>query len=336
MVKVGIIGMGTMGSLYAQILQQNSEADLIGVCDINKETLTSCRNKFDVPGYKNYLELFNKKNLQAVIITLPDFMHKEAALEAAKRRIHIMVEKPLATSMEDAVEMAKAVSQAGVKCQIAFGNRWNPRFVVAKRSIEENKLGEIISLRCKMNNPIFVPTKMLSWASQSSPAWFLLSHSIDLARWFTGKEAKSVFATGIKKKLIKLGIDTYDFINTLITFEGNITGNFSASWILPDELPIICDFKYEIMGSEGAIYIDGNDENIREITQNGYKSVLSHTDYEGRVMSMSSSMLSYFIKAIKNNTDCLVGIDDGMATTKIIVAIHKSIRENKPISLNSI
>ena len=203
MIKVGIIGMGTMGSLYAQILRQDPEAELVGICDINEETLASSRNKFGVPGYKDYLELFDKGNLQAVIITLPDFMHKKAVLEAAKRGVHIMVEKPLATSMKDATEMAKAVSQARVKCQVAFGNRWNPRFVAAKRSIEENKLGEIVFLRCKMNNPIFVPTKMLSWASQSSPAWFLLSHSIDLARWLIGKDVKSVFATGIKKKLIK-------------------------------------------------------------------------------------------------------------------------------------
>ena len=92
--------------------------------------------------------------------------------------------------------MAAAVRRAGVLCQVAFENRWNPPYLAAKEAIERGDIGTVLSLNSRINDRIDVPLSMLSWGATSSPGWFLLSHTVDLARWLSGQEPVRVYAPG--------------------------------------------------------------------------------------------------------------------------------------------
>src|SRR5207244_3684269 len=159
--------------------------------------------------------------------------HREAVEAAAERGLAILVEKPLATTLEDAAAMAAAVRQAGVLCQVAFENRWNPPYVAAKEAIERGDVGTVLSLNSRINDRIDVPLGMLSWSARSSPGWFLLSHTVDMARWLSGREPTRVYAQGQKRVLSGKGLDTYDTLQAIVTFDGGLSAVFEASWILP-------------------------------------------------------------------------------------------------------
>ena len=113
------------------------------------------------------------------------------------------------------------------------------------------KIGKPIMGYARASNTLFVPLKMLSWASKSGPEWFLFPHIIDLARWLTGKEIEEVYATGKKEVLKNKGIDAYDIIQAQVEFEDSIS-IFESSWILPTSWRNeLIEFRMEIYGEKG-------------------------------------------------------------------------------------
>lgn len=171
MLRFGIIGYGIRGKSFAEIIQHNAYAKLIAVSDVNKNSRNLAK-KLKVATYIDYREMIEKENLDSVIIATPDHLHREPVICAAKYRLHLAVEKPLATSTQDAEAMVNAIKKAGVKCMVLFGNRWNAPFVEAKEAIDRGELGIITNIDTCMNDTIWVPTEMLSWAKFSTPGWF--------------------------------------------------------------------------------------------------------------------------------------------------------------------
>jgi predicted dehydrogenase len=329
MIRVGIVGMGIRGNLYAKTIKYNAYAEVVAVAEGNKERLKEATTTFGVPGYADYSKMLDENSFDILIIALPDHLHREAVLKAAAKKCHLMIEKPLATSYEDASIMVDAIKKAGTKALVGFENRWNPVFLSAKEAIDANELKEIQLLHARLNDSIFVPTKMLGWAAASTVAWFLFPHIIDLSLWMSGKKVKTVHAVGQKKILAKMGINTYDSITALVEFEGGIVGTYSSSWIFPESIPLVYDLRFEILGSAGAIAVDCRDQMIHKMT-----NVYSHPgtlgrEIYGKPVGFAAEMLNSFIDNVRQDTEPLVDIEQALYGVNVIDTIHKSIISGK-------
>ncbi|NIQ76936.1 MAG: gfo/Idh/MocA family oxidoreductase, partial [Anaerolineae bacterium] len=135
--------------------------------------------------------------------------------------------------------------------------------------IEAGELGEILSVNFRSNDVLCVATDMLSWTARSTPGWFLWPHTMDLANWLTKRKARSVYATGLKRKLVRMGIDTYDIMHAVVNYQDGTDGVFEASWVFPDSLPNLVYLHSEIVGSEGALFLDLHDQGIHKCTAGG-------------------------------------------------------------------
>ena len=331
MIKIGIIGMGNRGRLFAQTICENPYAEVAAVTDLNEAVLKSAAEEYRAKPYADYISMMDSENPDIILVTLPDHLHKKPFMEAADRKMHIMVEKPLATSVTDAEEMAAAARRAGIKCMVAFENRWNPPFVAVKEAIESGELGDIQAMNARLNDTIFVPTKMLPWVSgNSSPAWFLQSHFADMASWLSGKKVKRVYATGSKKVLIALGCDTYDTIQTVLTYEDGTAATITTSWILPEGLPTVFDGKFEVIGTKGASYVDLVSPVTSKVSRDRYNVTVTLTSQvHGKIFGAPCYMLNSFIDNVRNGTEPMAGLEDGIANTKVISAVHASIETGK-------
>jgi predicted dehydrogenase len=325
MIKVGIIGMGIRGNLYAKTIKHNAYAEVVAVAEGNKDRLSEATKTFGVPGYVDYATMLDEKQFDMVIVALPDHLHKEAVLRTVAKKCHVMIEKPLATSYAEATVMVDAIKKAGVKSLVGFENRWNPVFIAAKEAIDANELKEIQLMHARLNDTIFVPTKMLGWAAGSTVAWFLFPHVIDLSLWMSKKRVKTVHAFGQKKVLAKMGIDTYDSITAMVEYEDGVVGTFSSSWIYPESLPLVYDLRFEILGSAGAISVDCRDQMIHKMT-----NVYSHPgtlgrEIYGKPVGFAAEMLNTFIDNIRLDTEPLVDIDQALYGVNVIDTIHRSV-----------
>ena len=317
--------MGIRGNLYATTIKYNAFAEVTGFAEGNPERLQAAKERFSGEAYEDYSRMLQEGSFDIVIVALPDHLHKDAVIQAASSGCHLLIEKPLATSYEDAKAMVTAINEAGVKALVGYENRWSPVFITAKEAVAAGELKDIQLIQAKLNDSIFVPTKMLSWAAGSSVGWFLLPHTVDLAIWLANRKALSVHAVGQKKVLAGVGIDTFDSITATVEFEGGIVGTFSSSWIYPESIPLIYDMRFEVLGADGALEVDLRDQNIHKMTNRYSHPPTLGRDIYGKPVGFAAEMLNSFIDNVKDDTEPLVDLEDALAGVRIVDTIHRAV-----------
>lgn len=334
MVRVGIIGMGIRGRLFFRALGQNPYARVVAVCDANESTLAALQLPDSVALYTDFRDLVARNDVDAVVVATPDMTHKEPVVRAAERGKHILVEKPFATNVEEAYEMAAAVRSSGVKCLVGFENRWNAPFACARQAVSEGQFGSLLSITAKLNDTVWVPTTMLSWAAASSPGWFLMSHLMDLTCWLANDSPVRVQACGVRRKLVSIGLDTWDCLQALVQFASGACACLSTSWVLPESMPTVFDGKMEIIGTKGAIAIDLVAPMV-SIFGNKYQVVpMVFSEVCGKIHGASVNMVDSFIEAIENNMAPLVPLEDAVLNTRLVAAVHRAAQTNEPVSIS--
>ena len=289
--NVGIIGYGIMGRTYGDALATFDDATVAAVSEVNPDLRENAAKHCKCPVYESFHDMLKTEKLDMVIISVPDFLHREPTIAAAEAGVAILLEKPFAMNMDDAGAMMEAIERNGVKCTVEFSNRWAPHYVQARERIQDGKLGEILSISSDLNDTLFVPTEMLSWAAKSSPAWFLMSHTADLMSWVTGKTPARVFATGTKQLLAARGIPTWDLIEALVEYDDGAVGRFTSGWVLAKGFPLVYEFKSRFIGTHGTIDIQMAGPGMHFITHDHYEhphvvSGLVHGRYTGGLFNM--------------------------------------------------
>lgn len=245
-----------------------------------------------------------------------------------------MVEKPFSTSVEECVEMTAAIERNGVICMVAFENRWSLPFIHTKSLIENGELGDILNIYAKLNNTTFVPKKMLPWAGNTTPAWFLFPHLVDMASWLTGKAAVSVYATGVKKKLAREGVNTYDSIQALLTYEDGSAGVFTTTWVLPETYPVVADQKMEIVGEKSSLSIDLCEQMLKMSTEkNYYNPRVLGTPVDGKLNAPPCHMMNSFINHLRKGVRPEANEWSGLRNTVIIQAVHESLVKGQKVEI---
>jgi predicted dehydrogenase len=142
-VRVGVIGVGGMGSGHCAQLPKIPETELSAVCDTNPDTLANIREKYSVPGFARHEELLDSGLVDAVIIATPHYFHPPIAVDAFARGLHVLSEKPLAVTVSAAAEMIRAAKASGRKFAVMYQMRGEGQNRAARAVIESGRLGEI-------------------------------------------------------------------------------------------------------------------------------------------------------------------------------------------------
>jgi predicted dehydrogenase len=287
--------------------------------------------------YTDYVQLLAEPDISAVSIATPDFAHSEIALAAAQAGKHILCEKPLATTVEEAQSIVDAAARAGVKLMVDFHNRVNPPFVAARDSVRDGAIGTPSYAYARLSNTTFVPLEMLSWADRSSALYFLGSHAIDIMRFILNDTVARVHAVSRSGILKGLGVDAPDFHIAIAEFERGAVVTFENAWILPRSQPMVYDFKVELLGSEGALYVDSSHHGAFELHSGGrlcYGDVLGVTPTSDlRVGGFVLEAISRFADAVLHDRPVLATGEDGVEATRIVDAIKRSAETGQPIDL---
>lgn len=334
MIRFGIVGTGIMGTLYARLISEHPKTELAAVAGITREHVDSLAKHFGVPGYLNHQDMFSRERLDAVYIATPDFAHTQIVLHAVAADLHILLEKPMTMRAAEAEAIVETLSKKPrLKGMLRYGNRWSPPFVAAKQRVESGELGQILSVNVRLNDTIYVPTQMLSWAHQTTPAWFLMTHALDVISWLTGQKATRISANGVRSHLLEMGVDTYDVIQALIRYENGTTGLFESGWVLPLSMPSTVDSKYEIIGSRSTLVIDQLHQTVTHASGSYKFPSTLMTEIDGKLEGYLVYTLSAFVQAIENDLPSPVPFETGLENVRILEAIHQSVEENRPVDV---
>lgn len=353
--RIGVIGGGKFGQLHLRTFRQMGwvgEVELAAVCRVNEQALAAQAAEFGIPGYTDYRRMLDEENLDAVTIVTPDHLHREMALEAIARGLHVLVEKPLDTTSAGCREIRDAAERAGVLLQVDFHKRYDPEHRAVERAIRQGRMGSVLYGYAWMEDRIEVPVDWFpQWAGASSPAWFLGVHFYDLVRWMIKSDPVEVYARGRNEKLSKeLGIDAYDSVSAHVTFENGAQFAFQTSWILPRGFEAVVNQGVRLVGTEGLWEVDSQSRGSQSClagagmqTWNSNAN-LEYEDTQGRVR-----LSGYVIESIEDfarnagylkNGGKLADIaghypsaEDGLQATRIAEAVHRSMENGEVVRL---
>lgn len=332
MLTVGIVGAGLRGQLFARALADVPGVRVAGFAEPSAQTGEAASGATGVPVHPDHRALLSATSPDAVIIATPDFAHREVAVDVAGAGIDLLIEKPLATTVEDATLIADAVRAGGGRCLVGFENRWNPHAHRAHEVVASGSLGSPITSHATLSNSFFVPTRMLAWAERSSPAWFLMPHTVDLLMWLNDSAVASVRAVSSRGVLAARGVDTEDVVHALIAFANGATANLTSAWVLPDAGEGIVDFRFGVVGTEGSITADLSHQGLSVVTDRTRSEwPLSGTIGRSQV-GPAVWMVEHFARALIDGGDLGPGVDHGLAVTRVICAVEQAARTGRSVS----
>ncbi|HOZ47305.1 MAG TPA: Gfo/Idh/MocA family oxidoreductase [Candidatus Hydrogenedentes bacterium] len=332
----GLIGTGLWGRLHSRVYGSAGRAQLLGVADLVEARAQEVASEYDARAYTDYRQLLEDDRIRAVSIVTPDFAHTEIALAAVEAGKHILCEKPLATTVEEAQRIVDAAAERGIKLMVDFHARWSPPLYNARQAVKEGAIGDPQHVYYRLSDRIGVPTEMLSWAGRSTVMWFIGSHSIDTLRWLLDDEVVRVYAVSSSRVLKAMGIDTPDYYQATLTFRSGVTAVLENSWIMPNTMPNIIDLKCELVGSKGALYFDGSHHRALEkytVKDATYPDVFVMPTIYGEQKGFAAESIRHFIDCVIDDREPLVTGRDGLEVTRVIAAIEESIRTKQPVEV---
>jgi len=337
-VRFGVVGAGLWGSFHCKTLSAIDGAELAAVCDLDPARVADMQKQFGAAKtYTDYRQLLADPDIDAVTVATPDFAHGDIVLAAIRAGKHVMSEKPLATTLAEVEAIADAADKAGVKVMVDFHNRVSPAIVAARDAIAGGEIGRPLHAAAKLSNTVFVPFELLSWAGRSSALWFLGSHSVDALRFTMGAEVKRVQAMVRRGHLAAHGVDTADVHLAILEFDNGAIATLENSWVLPNDMPNIVDFKIEIIGEKGAIQTDtAQNTAFRKYTGSGQRTadVFGVTPAAGgRIGGFVMEAIARFVDAVATDAPVLATARDGLQVTRVLAAIEQAAASGTTVTL---
>ena len=335
--RFAVIGTGLWGEMHAKTYRDHPKVELAAVCDLNVERARAVAAECGAPkACADWREVAADASIDAVSVVTPDFAHTDIVVACAKAGKHVLVEKPMATTVAECELMIQAAQAGGAKLMVDFHNRWNPPFHLSYQAIRRGEIGQPRFVHCRLSNTTYVPLKMLSWAAKSSSLWFLGSHTIDMVCWMLGEWPERVYSISRRELLKRLGVDAPDFFQSILEFPSGAVAAVENSWIIPDTFPTVVESVCQLIGTEGRIDIDTHTSDTLRITEKDgrrYQDVLGAPLVFGKQMGFAVESIRHFADCVINDRQPLVSAEDGLEVTRVACAIEESAATGQPVQI---
>jgi predicted dehydrogenase len=328
-IPICLVGLGRIGRLHLNhLLEMPDRVVVLAVCDARAQAVDEVRASPGLKGYTDFQAMLDQEKPEALVIATSAQSHSRLIEEAASRQIHIFCEKPLALSLPEARQAARAVSQSFF--QIGFQRRFDRAYRDAYQKIRAGVIGEPITFKATARDA-WEPD--LEFARVEVSGGLLLDmaiHDFDLARWLMGTEVTGVSTAGSSLLYSELpAVGDVDSAVVNLTFQSGAIGNVEAG----RTGTFGYDIRTEVVGTQGALFV-GHVEN----------SSLVIADSQGFHRSASANYRERFLEAYKTElrefVDCVLqdrkpdcSVEEGIKSLEIALAARESLENKKPVSV---
>lgn len=352
-IRTAVIGCGKVGHFHAQAFKDIENSEFVACLSRSQEKADEFASQYGIKGYTNLKKMVEEQNVQAVSICTPHPNHAEYAVECCRLGVHVAIEKPLASSLEDCDAIIEAAKENDVVGTTICQRRFYKPAMRVKQAIVDGKIG----------TPILGTVNMLGWrdmAYYASDPWrgtwqgegggVLINqapHQFDLLLWYMG-EIDELY--GIWDTLNHPGLEVEDTAAAVIRFKNGAIGNIVVS---NSQNPALFG-NVRVHGSNGAsigVQTDGGAMFIAGVsgiteppvndlwTIRGEEDKLDQYKKEDSEFFNNTGSTNYFhvvqltdfLNAVQNGNSPLITLEDGRRTVELITAIYRSYRDGKPI-----
>ncbi|MFT4416465.1 Gfo/Idh/MocA family protein [Fredinandcohnia humi] len=328
MVKVAVIGAGTMGAVHSEAYTKIGNTELVGIVDIREEVGRSVADKNNTNYYSSFEDLLEQEEVEVVDICVPTYLHRTFVEQAARAKKHIICEKPIARTLDDAKAMIDICKREEVQLYIAQVLRFFPEFKKIHELIVSEKVGKIGTVRT-MRGGVF-PTAWEDWYANVEKSGTLIVdmiiHDFDFLRWSFG-EVERVFAKS------QLGRDFSRMDHALVSlrFQNGVIAHVEGTWAYPSGFRT----ELEVAGENGIIH-HNSDESVPiklSLRQSGNVQTGVAVPESPLKVGPYQKELEHFIACIENKAEPIVTAEDGLKALEISLAALESVTSGQPVFL---
>jgi predicted dehydrogenase len=331
-VGIGIIGAGLMGDLHACAFATLPQARVCAVADLDEQRASMVAKKNGIDRvFTDYRRLLDLPDVQAVLIATPEPVHADPAVQAARASKHILLEKPIATTLADADRIVAAAREAGVKLQIGYPLRFDTTHVQIKESINNGSLGEVLSVYSRRNNCISEARRLKGRVTVEQ---YLAIHDVDLILWYLDDDVVRVSAE-IVKGPVYAELGQHDICWIMLKTRRGAVGIVECGWVLPAALGRGGDMNIEVVGSKSVAYATILPTPLALCGPGGWEfpDVLHWTKLHGELVGMYREQARCFLNAIIRGEEPLASGEDGRRSLEVILAVAKAYETGLPVTL---
>ena len=328
--KYGVIGLGFFGEMHAGVLADMAGVELPAVCTRRPQRVKEVAERLGVSKtYTDYRELLADPEIEAVSVVTHLHDHRDIAVAALEGGKHVFLEKPMAGTVDDCDAIVAAAQAAVGKFMVGHICRFDPRVNLAKQAIEAGRVGRIISMHASRNLPATIGAEVLD---KISPLMGDGIHDTDLMLWFTGSRVETVYAQNVR---------VHDFEHpdlgwAMYRFESGAVGVVETVWCLPGNTPFTIDARMEIIGTEGALYIDAGNAGLTINDKEGLHKpdTMYWPTVAGCRVGVLRNELQYFVDCVSaDSTPDLITPEESRAAVAVVVAAEQSAERGDVIHL---
>ena len=320
--KVGIAGLGEFGELHAMVFSQLPYVELSMVCSRTESRASEIAMKYKVKSFcTDYEELANS-DLDVISVVNFGKDHKSAAIPALRSGKHVLVEKPIADSLDDAEAMVLEAKRSKGKFMVAHICRFMSQYQRAKELIDSGKLGNISMIQTVRNNHF----STLAPGRKKNPMRETAIHDIDLALWLSGSRFES--ASGFKK--YNNSDKEADSCLALVKLQNGVMCSFASSWLRRDAQPAGVDARMDIVGTKGELHIKMPPDNLVFIDDNEHSFFNPETTLNPVTIRQTALAceIEYFLKCVMlDETPSVITPEEALESLKTTIRIDESCKE---------
>ena len=322
--RIAILGCAHMhASGYMEAFNKIEDVVVIGIAEEDTIIGKEFAEKFGLKYFKDYNEIL-KEDVDVVIICSANSKHKAMAIAAARAGKHVIVEKPIATTIKDAEEMISECRKNNVKLMISFPVRYSPAIARTKEIIDNGDLGQIVAIAGTNHGTMpggwFIDKKL-------SGGGAVMDHTVhvaDLMHWMLKSDIKDVYCK-MGTKIHDIPVEDCGLLS--LEFDNGTYATLDASWNRPESFPTWGDVTMEIIGTKGTINVDAFAQHGNLYSNNmKYSSQVSWGD------DMNYLMVKDFIKCVREDLPSPVTGEDGLFALKIALMAYKSAEKNEVVT----
>jgi UDP-N-acetylglucosamine 3-dehydrogenase len=293
-VRWGVIGLGWFGEVHAEALSAMPGIELAALCTRRSQRLAEVADRFGVAKrYTDYRQLLADPHIDVVGITTHIQDHRDIAIDALRSGKHVFLEKPMAPTVADCDQIVAAAAVARGYFMVGHICRFDPRVALAKQAIDDGQIGKIVSMHARRNLSVRIGRLVLDSISALMGDGI---HDGDLMLWFSQAKPVSIYAQEIHPGINKFPDGGW----AMARLDSGAIAVIESIWHLPEKSPYQIDARMEIIGTEGALYINCGEAGleIHDVTGNHLPDTLYWPNVFGQRFGILRSELRYFADCV--------------------------------------
>lgn len=332
--RCGVIGLGRVGKMHVENMYLLPQLDIICAADYFIEEMSDWLYSVNITsGYKNYQELLQRDDIEAVFIFTSTDMHEEIVTAAAQAGKHIFCEKPLSMNEDEQASMAvlRKVKENGVTLQVAFNRRFDPQFHEVFELVRSGKIGRPQMIKITSRDPDLLPHDLIKRIG--GLIFDFTMHDFDMARFMMQDEVSEVYVKG--NTLIDPSLKNIDDVDTLAVMLTFRNGGYA---LIDNSRRAVYgyDQRVEVFGSEGMAYADNVSESTVKVF-NSQHCIMKNPlpDFTVRYREAYRTEILHFIDSVLHHTPVVCTGEDALLAQRIAIAAQQSLKSGLPVKITS-